>query len=229
MKKFLTADEFRAALEAELAWRQEELAFFKNQLNEISEEEKNKYRKSLVLILYSHMEGYIKICLQTYIQYINSQELSRKDVKTGLIVASMHKEFIAYENLERKSEFFRKELPDDKHLHRLYRRVDFMEKVDDFKEQKLNIEDQIIDTESNLWYIVLQKNLYKVGLPIDLFDGYQSAIDALVNRRNSIAHGNFRSGVTADEFSNWETKVSDVLSGVTRLLYDYANNKKYLA
>lgn len=228
MKKFLTADEFRAALEAELAWRQEELAFFKNQLNEISEEEKNKYRKSLVLILYSHMEGYIKICLQTYIQYINSQELIRKDVKTGLIVASMHKEFIAYENLERKSEFFRKELPDDTRLHRLYRRVDFMEKVDDFKEQKLNIEDQIIDTESNLWYIVLQKNLYKVGLPIDLFDGYQSAIDALVNRRNSIAHGNFRSGVTAEEFSNWETKVSDVLSGVTRLLYDYANNKKYL-
>ncbi|WP_138304310.1 MULTISPECIES: MAE_28990/MAE_18760 family HEPN-like nuclease [Eubacteriales] len=224
----MTADEFRAALEAELAWRQEELAFFKNQLNEISEEEKNKYRKSLVLILYSHMEGYIKICLQTYIQYINSQELIRKDVKTGLIVASMHKEFIAYENLERKSEFFRKELPDDTRLHRLYRRVDFMEKVDDFKEQKLNIEDQIIDTESNLWYIVLQKNLYKVGLPIDLFDGYQSAIDALVNRRNSIAHGNFRSGVTAEEFSNWETKVSDVLSGVTRLLYDYANNKKYL-
>lgn len=229
MKKFLTADEFRAALEAELAWRQEELAFFKNQLNEISEEEKNKYRKSLVLILYSHMEGYIKICLQTYIQYINSQELNRKDVKTGLIVASMHKEFIAYENLERKSEFFRKELPDDTRLHRLYRRVDFMEKVDNFKEQKLNIEDQIIDTESNLWYIVLQKNLYKVGLPIDLFDGYQSDIDALVNRRNSIAHGNFRSGVTAEEFSNWETKVSDVLSGVTRLLYDYANNRKYLA
>lgn len=229
MKKFLTADEFRAALEAELAWRQEELAFFKNQLNEISEEEKNKYRKSLVLILYSHMEGYIKICLQTYIQYINSQELRRKDVKTGLIVASMHKEFIAYENLERKSEFFRKELPDDTRLHRLYRRVDFMEKVDDFKEQKLNIEDQIIDTESNLWYIVLQKNLYKVGLPIDLFDGYQSAIDALVNRRNSIAHGNFRSGVTTEEFSSWETKVSDILSGVTRLLYDYANNKKYLA
>ena len=225
----MTADEFRAALEAELAWRQEELAFFKNQLNEISGEEKNKYRKSLVLILYSHMEGYIKICLQTYIQYINSQELSRKDVKTGLIVASMHKEFIAYENLERKSEFFRKELPDDTRLHRLYRRVDFMEKIDNFKEQKLNIEDQIIDTESNLWYIVLQKNLYKVGLPVDLFDGYQNAIDALVNRRNSIAHGNFRSGVTAEEFSNWETKVSDVLSGVTRLLYDYANNKKYLA
>jgi len=38
----LTADELRAALEVELAWRQEELAFFKNQLNEILE--KNKKR-----------------------------------------------------------------------------------------------------------------------------------------------------------------------------------------
>lgn len=104
----MTADELRLALETELAWRQEELAFFKNQLNEIVEEDKDKYRKSLVLILYSHMEGYIKICLQTYIQYINSQGLKRKEVDTGLMVASMHKEFIAYENTERKSEFFEK-------------------------------------------------------------------------------------------------------------------------
>ena len=224
----MTADELRAALEVELAWRQEELAFFKNQLNEIFEENKNKYRKSLVLILYSHLEGYIKICLQTYIQYINSQMLDRRDVSTGLMVASMHKEFIAYENLDRKCEVFRRELPDDTRLHRLYRRVDFMEKVEDFKEQKLSIDDQIIDTESNLWYIVLQKNLYKVGLPIDLFDDYQNDIDALVNRRNAIAHGNFKAGVTELEFSNWEAKVSEILSGVTRLLYDYANNERYL-
>lgn len=37
----MTADELRAALEVELAWRQEELAFFKNQLSEIVEESKN--------------------------------------------------------------------------------------------------------------------------------------------------------------------------------------------
>ena len=224
----MTADELRAALETELAWRQEELAFFKNQLNEVEEINKNKYIKSLVLILYSHMEGYIKIGLQTYIQYINSQGLNRRDVNTGLMVASMHKEFIAYENMERKSEFFRKALPDDTRLHRLYRRVDFMEKMENFKEQELVIDDQIIDTESNLWYIVLQKNLYKIGLPVDLFDDYRSDIDALVNRRNSIAHGNFKSGVTDIEFSNWERKVSEILEGITRLLYDYARNKRYL-
>lgn len=224
----MTADELRAALETELAWRQEELAFFKNQLNEIAEGNQDKYRKSLVLILYSHMEGYIKICLQTYVQYINAQGLKRKDVNPGLMAAGMYKEFAAYENLDRKCEVFRRKLPNDARLHRLYRRVDFMEKVEDFKEKELNIDDQIIDTESNLWYIVLQKNLYKIGLPINLFDDFQSDIDALVNRRNSIAHGNFRSGVTAQEFANWEIKVSGILSGVIRLLYDYANNERYL-
>ncbi len=153
----MTANELREELETELAWRQEELAFFKNQLNEIAENNKNKYRKGLILILYSHMEGYIKICLQTYIHYINSQELNRNDVSTGLMVASMHKEFIAYENLDRKYEIFRRELPEDARLHRLYRRVDFMENIEEFKCQKLVIDDNIVDTESNLWYIVLQK------------------------------------------------------------------------
>lgn len=224
----MTADELRSELEGELAWRQEELAFFKNQLSTISDENKNRYRKGLVLILYSHMEGYIKISLQTYIQYINSKELNRRDVNTGLMVASMHKEFLAYENLDRKNEVFRKQLPEDTRLHRLYRRVDFMEKVEGFQEERLVVDDQMIDTESNLWYIVLQKNLYKLGLPVNLFDEYQRDIDALVNRRNSIAHGNFRSGVTEQEFINWESKVTEILSGVTRLIYDYANNERYL-
>ena len=95
--------------------------------------------------------------MQIYVQYINSQRLNRKDVNVGLMAASMHKEFVAYENLDRKCETFRKELPNEARLHRFYRRVDFMEKVEDFKEQELNINNQIIDTESNLWYIVLQK------------------------------------------------------------------------
>ena len=125
------------------------------------------------------------------------------------------------ENTERKSDIFRRNLPNDTRLHQLYRRVDFMEKVENFKKEKLIVDDQIIDTESNLWYIVLQKNLYKIGLPIDLFESYQNDMDALVNRRNSIAHGNFKAGVTDSEFSNWERKVTGILEEIKRLLYDY--------
>ena len=225
----MTADELRANLEAELAWRQEELAFFKNQINNInSENDKERYRKSLVLILYSHLEGYIKIALQTYIQYINSLSIPRKDVTYGLMVAGMHREFLAYENMDRKCAIFRRALPEDTNLHRHYRRVDFIEHMEAFKESTLSGEDTVVDTESNLWYVVLQKNLYKIGLPENMFEEYRGDIDALVNRRNSIAHGNARSGVSQNEFANWERKINQVLSDVTRLLYDYANHHRYL-
>lgn len=223
----MTADEFRANLENDLAWRQEEIAFFKNQLNYISEENKNRYRKALVLILYSHLEGYIKLSLQTYIQFINSLGLTRNMVTAGLKAAAMNKEFNAYDNLDRKNNIFKRELPEDAGLHRFYRRVDFVSQYDEFSSKDLEIDDSIVNTESNIWYIVLQKNLYKLGLPIDLFEEYESDIDALVNRRNSIAHGNFRSGISQGEFHKWEISTYDVLSGITRLLYDYARNEKY--
>ena len=105
----MTADEFRANLESDLAWRQEEIAFFKNQLNYIMEDKKNQYRKALVLILYSHLEGYIKLSLQTYIQHINSLGLTRNMVTVGLKTAAMNKEFNAYDNLDRKSDVFKRE------------------------------------------------------------------------------------------------------------------------
>lgn len=224
----MTTDEFRAEMEIELAWRQEEIAFFKNQLNYVTEDKKGKYRKSLVLILYSHFEGYTKICLQTYIQYINSQNLDRRDVNFGLMVAGMNKEFLAYENLDRKCDIFRKELPEDAKLHRLFRRVDFMEELDNFMNQKLHIQDSLIDTESNLWYIVLQKNLYKIGLPVDIFNDVKNDINGLVNRRNSIAHENFKSGIEEQEFDRWEQKVLEIMGELMRVLYDYAHNHRYL-
>ena len=226
----MTADEFRAILESELKWRQEDMAFFKNQLNNLSDEvEKERYRKSLVLILYAHLEGCVKIALQTYIQYINEQNLKRNEVEIGLMVAGMHKEFLAYENIDRKCKIFHRSLPEDKELHRHFRRVDFMNQIEDIKEQPLIIDDTIIDTESNLWYVLLQKNLYKIGLPIDLFDMYRIEIDALVNRRNSIAHGNSKSGVDANEYQQWEGRVYNILADITRILYDYALHKRYLA
>lgn len=219
----------RTNLESELAWRQEDLAFFKNQLNNINDESsKDRYRKSLVLMLYSHLEGFIKIGLQIYIQYINSLDIERNKVNSNLVASSMHKELNAYDNFDRKCAIFKRDLPDDTKLHRFYRRVDLLDSLEEFKNKKVYIDDNTIDTESNLWYIVLQKNLFKVGLPVDLFKDCAIDIDGLVNRRNAIAHGDMRAGVTMREYENWEEKVSLIFSEVNRLLYDYAKNGKYL-
>lgn len=216
-------------METELAWRQEELAFLKNQLSNISDEsQKDKYRKSMVLMVYSHFEGFVKICLLSYIQYVNSLKLNRNVFNEQLIASSMNRELNAYDNNDEKCSIFRKKLPEDKRLHRFYRRVHLLEEIDNFKQSELVIPDETIDTESNLWYIVLQKNLYKVGLPIDLFDELSSDIDSLVNRRNSIAHGTERSGVREQEYSKWEEKTYGVMEEIIKCIYSDVCHEKYL-
>lgn len=216
-------------MESELAWRQEELAFLKNQLSNISDEvQRDKYRKSLVLMLYSHFEGFVKICLLSYIQYINSLQMKRALFNKKLVASSMHQEFNAYDNSDEKCKIFKKKLPEDKRLHKFYRRVNLLEELNEFEQSELFISDETIDTESNLWYIVLQKNLYKAGLPIDLFEDISRDIDALVNRRNSIAHGTERAGVKENEYTKWETKTYRIMEDIIRCIYHNVCHEEYL-
>ncbi|WP_342758368.1 MAE_28990/MAE_18760 family HEPN-like nuclease [Kineothrix sedimenti] len=225
----MTTEELRAVLEGELAWRIEDLIFFKNQLvNIYSVEEKDKYRKSLVMILYSHLEGFIKISLLSYVQYLNSLGLERKAFNENLLASSMETEFKAYETKDIKCKVFKKGLPEETKLHRFYRRVHFLENLREFENTVFNIKDTTIDTESNLWYIVLQKNMFKVGLPVDLFSEYQRDIDALVNRRNALSHGTSKDGIDDKEYSDWEKKVLTIMEEVMRQIYLFAKRENYL-
>lgn len=79
----MTKDELRELLEDELLWRFEEINFFKKQLINLEEEnEQRKYRKSMVLILYSHLEGFIKSALINYAQIIILGVLMKKNLLT---------------------------------------------------------------------------------------------------------------------------------------------------
>ncbi len=225
----MTIEDLRAVLEGELTWRIEDLFFFKNQIvNIIGEEDKDRYRKSLVMILYSHLEGFIKMSLLSYIQFLNSLGLKRKEFNQNLVASSMEMEFKAYESKDIKCNIFKKKLPEDRKLHRFYRRVHFLESLEQFEKGDFEIKDDVIDTESNLWYIVLQKNLYKVGLPVDLFAEYEKDIDALVNRRNSLSHGSSKAGIKAEEYNDWEKKTLFIMEEIIRQIYVYAKNGTYL-
>jgi len=216
-------------MESDYTWRKEEIIFFKNKLSDIEkEEDKNKYRKSLVLILYSHFEGFTKICLLNYIQFLNSLKLQCKDMNANLAVSSLEKIFMAYDSNDRKCKVFKNPLPENDKLHKIFRRIDLIENISLFQNEIAIIPDDAINTESNLWYIVLQKNLYKVGLPIDIFDEFKKDIDGLVNRRNSIAHGSIKSGVNQEEYNTWEKKIFYVMDMIILKIYNNAKNKKYL-
>ena len=226
----MTKDELRELLEDELLWRFEEINFFKMQLTNFEEEDdKKRYRKSMVLILYSHLEGFIKTALLNYAQYLNNLRKRRDEFDFALIATSMNAEFKAYDNKNIKSPLFNnKKVPSDSEVHGLYRRVNLLESNSRLLSQPLVIEDSAVDTESNLWYIVLQKNLYRLGLPEDMFSEYKGDIDGLVNRRNSIAHGKQTNGIESAEYLKWENSTKSVMESIVKKIYFYANNEKYL-
>ena len=183
----------------------------------------------MVIILYSHLEGFIKSALINYAQYLNGLGRKREEFDFTLIATSMNREFKAYENKNSKSSLFNnKKIPSDDSIHGLYRRVNLLESSSNLLSQPLIIEDTAVDTESNLWYVVLQKNLYRLGLPTDMFEEYRSDIDNLVNRRNTIAYGSRTDGVADTEYVRWESSTKSVMENIVRKIYFYANNEKYL-
>lgn len=226
----MTKDELRELLEDELLWRFEEINFFKTQLTRLErEDEKRKYRKCMVLVLYSHLEGFIKSALLNYAQYLNSLGKKRNEFDYTLIATSMNAEFKAYDNKKSISPLFNnKKVPNDSDIHNIYRRVNLLESSTNLLSKPLVIEDSAVDTESNLWYIVLQKNLYRMGLPTDMFIEYKSDIDGLVNRRNHIAHGRQMNGIEEVEYQKWETSTKYIMENIVRKIYYYVNNEKYL-
>ncbi len=220
-------EEFRSQCEADLSWRLEEIAFIKNQLNYINELKKNKYRKAMVLMLYSHFEGFTKLVFQLYIEYINELNLNLDSVNSCLQASALNKEFQIYDNAGMKNPIFTNKYPNDEKLHRLYRREILVDEFWNINNRKLKLEDSVVNTESNLWYIVLQKNLYRCGLPLDIFEDQKKSIDSLVNRRNSIAHGNNQAGVSEEEYANWEKQTVFVMNRIIQVLYEYIYYKRY--
>lgn len=69
----MTINDLREEMEIELTWRTDEFRMLKNNIAYIiKDEDKLKYRKSLVVMLYANFEGFSKICLLSYVKYINS-------------------------------------------------------------------------------------------------------------------------------------------------------------
>lgn len=212
-------EEIRAEMEEELTWRQREIVFLKNVMVGITkEEDKERYRKSLIVMLYAHFEGFCKTCLLIYVKAINDLNLTRKEANDSLVASSMEGIFNGYYNLDKKCKIFKRELPNDTGLHKFYRRTDLVVQFNEFLEQKLVIDDNVINTESNLWYHVLKKNLFKLGIDYTVFDQYQSSINTLVNKRNSIAHGSEKFGIAESEYKKIQDDIIETMNNIIKIL-----------
>ncbi len=211
----MNAEEFRAQLEEEIQWRIDEIRFFQNQCAMLENtQDQEKFRRALILLLYSNFEGFCKFALTLYVSAVNSVGIECKDASSGVAAASLHDVFMMLRDGTRKAKEFNNELPDDTKLHRFARDREFIERAYVLMNRVVSIPDDAIDMESNLKPIVLRKNLYRLGLPHDQFVAYEPEISRLLGLRNNIAHGATRSGIEARLYEQLRDSALNVMTGV---------------
>ena len=216
----------------EYRWRKAEILFFEDQMKRFSKStagmiERDKYRKSLILVLYSHFEGYCKFMFQLYIDAINRERIKCKFASHQIVAATLDIEFKDLINPKKKSRVFPKVLTVEDALHPFARRAEFLEEIGNFMEKVVIIPDDVIDLESNLKPIVIRKNLYKLGLSHELFDSLEGEVSQLLTIRNGIAHGNFLQGVPQNRYKNVRTACFDIMNTLRIKILDALKSDEF--
>ncbi len=225
----MNVDDFRAQLEMELTWRVDEIRFFQNQCAMIERDsERDKFRRALVLLLYSNFEGFCKFGLSLYVSAINDEGIVCKEASYAIAAASLSDLFASLRDGTKKAVEFKNDNPSDQKLHRFARDREFIERAFEFMERKVNIPDKIIDTESNLKPVVLRKNLYRLGLPHDQFSFLDTDIGQLLSVRNKIAHGETKTGIPMMLYEQLYTSALHIMTSITAGLTEAFSEKRFL-
>jgi hypothetical protein len=213
--------DIRAELEDEQTWRRDEIRFLTNRLADLdTDEDKNRYRRAVLLLLYAHFEGFCKTALLIFVRAINRESLSCDAVQPALMAATCRSILRSLADPNSKSDFFRNGAPDDEKLHFVWRSQEFLKRLAEVLGKPVDIPDDVVDTESNLWPIVLKKNLFRLGFEHDRLSAHDGTIHNLVNRRNNIAHGLERTGIPEADFEKLQKAVYAVMDEVMSMVTD---------
>ncbi|ENM8380946.1 TPA: MAE_28990/MAE_18760 family HEPN-like nuclease [Vibrio alginolyticus] len=224
----MSLESFQEQLEVERTWREDEIRFLDNLQREYDEEKRFKFRRSIMCLYYAHIEGFVQFAFSLYVDEINKQELKCSEVKPVIAAATLHNEFMALQNKDKKSKIFKKTLPDETHIHRLSRQVEFVESFSLVNDLTVIVPDGYINTESNVGKQVLEKLLYQVGLEYDDLKHTYGSLNKLLNTRNDIAHGKKKYGINDEDYTNYHTCCLGIIQHVSQKLTTAYGHNRYL-
>lgn len=224
----MTAADARAEMETDLAWRQEEIRFLQNQVSNLTRtEEKDRFRRSLVLLLYAHFEGYCKFALTLYVSVVNRAGICCRDANEAIAASTLADVLAALRNPSSKCNDFRRALPDDAALHLFAREREFVAQLAKFDARVVRLPDSVVNTESNLWPIVLRKNLFRLGLDLATFERVEGDISRLLNTRNTISHGQTRAGLTEPVYDALRNAAYQIMQEITVSVTEAVDRQLY--
>ena len=171
-RKLLTFDLLSDKVIDEFSWRRKELTLLKNKIPTSKNPLQSAMIRATLPLLYAHWEGFVKISLSYYLQFISYKGLRNDELRTQFFALSMRKKL---GNLK------------DRSIQSESQMIDFI--LSDFDKQSNIPTKNVVNTKSNLKYEVLEEILFIMDLEDDYFKRQEELINDLVNERNYIAHG----------------------------------------
>ena len=216
-------------LEADRASREAEMRLIDRLIQAAaSANEQAMLERSLILLMYAHLEGFCKFSLLSYTSALNALGLTCAEASYPVAAATLHKVFAALRDPNSKHETFRNRMPDDTQLHLSAREQMFVESYERITAHKVDIPDQVVDTKSNLSPDVLKKLLFQLGLDCLSIEVHRSNISKLLGIRNAISHGD-RLLIPSDQaLSDYLATTLAIMAFMQGEIYSALSGRKYL-
>jgi hypothetical protein len=202
-------------IEADLNWREGELAAIKFQILTTDKiKQPVRYQallRAIVTLLYAHYEGFCRFAWDLYLDTIQKQNIKRNQCCEEVIKLSLRKRFKELGgdlSPDGVWNFFSNELPD---------------LINDDIEFKVRLE-----ADSNLKPALLKKNSTDAGLSCLMVDQHEILLKTLVSRRNNIAHGQKDIIQNLTEYNKHENAALEAMYELGLSVIDCLDNQKYL-
>lgn len=165
-----------------------------------------------VPMIYAIWEGYAKETLQLYVEYLESIKIPQSETSTALLAYAWSNSFAKLSHTlthPKKVELV------DKFFAGLTDRLVFEQKQRE------------VNTRSNLAFEVLEEIAASLCLDISPIKEHRRKLDALVNRRNTIAHGGRDQAIAEDSVTEYRDLVLTLMEALEKTLTSAVANKTY--
>lgn len=201
-------------LEADLQWRESELASLKK-LAINAQEGSVTYQsllRALWALLYAHFEGFTKYSWDTLFDYIQSEKIPKENLIDAFALIALEKNFRSLRAaLDAASimQFLSVSMPSA-----MQSEADFPEEIR-------------LKTDSNLWPNVFERETNKLGIYCEELEKHRGKIKALVARRNDIAHGKVMTISSVAEYHAYENSTLCLMHELAIKTIEIIDSKSY--
>jgi len=202
-KNLFTYDGLSKKLYDEFSWRRKELTLLKSKIPLERNSLQSAMLRSSLPLLYAHWEGFVKLTMSYYLEFVSKKHLKHNELKSTFIALSLQNKLGDLNNssIENRTKI-----------------IDFL--FNEIDKQSNIPKKNIINTKSNLKYDVLKEILFILDLDDPHIDSKKDLINDLVTQRNHIAHGEQQ----LIDYETYENFFNDIIALMDYLKTTIENN-----